>query len=365
MKMVVSRNFATLPAPVIAVPETLAPKLLVVVDTEEEFDWGKPVSRSEIGVTHMRHQDRAQRILEGYGVKPTYVVDYPVASQEQGFRVLREWHDDGRCIIGAHLHPWVNPPYDEEVSARNSYPGNLPKALERAKLAQLTETIERNFGRRPTVYRAGRYGIGSSTGEILEELGYEIDTSVVPRTDFQRDGGPDFRAYEADPFWFGPTSRILEIPLTAGWCGHLRNQGEILQSRLMSNFGMRLHLPGVFARLGLFERIRLTPEGTNLSELKRLTQAMLAAGRRFFVFSYHSPSVVPGHTPYVRSESDLQRFLGLIDRFCEFFFATCGGKAATPIEVRSMLARQQTHSETGANDRKAPSGARPAIAVQR
>ena len=353
------------PASVVTAPAPLAPKLLVVVDTEEEFDWGKPVSRSEIGVSHMRHQDRAQRILERYGVKPTYVVDYPIASQEQGFRVLREWLDGGRCTIGAHLHPWVNPPYEEEVCVRNSFPGNLPKALERAKLAQLTEMIERNFGRRPTVYRAGRYGIGSSTGEILEELGYEIDTSVVPRTQFHHDGGPDFRAFEADPFWFGPTSRILEIPLTAGWCGRLRNRGEILQPRLMSDLGMRLHLPGVFARLGLFERIRLTPEGINLSELKRLTQTMLAVGRRFFVFSYHSPSVVPGHTPYVRSDSDLQRFLGLIDQFCEFFFAVCGGEAATPDEVRSMLVRQQTHSVTRADDRKAQSGTRPAIAVQR
>lgn len=364
MGMIFSRNIAVTRASVVAAPAALAPKLLVVVDTEEEFDWGKRVSRSEMGVTHMRHQDRAQRILEGYGVKPTYVVDYSVASQEQGFGVLREWHDDGLCIIGAHLHPWVNPPYDEEVCTRNSYPGNLPKALERAKLEQLTATIERNFGRRPTVYRAGRYGIGSSTGEILEDLGYEIDTSVVPRTDFQRDGGPDFRAYEADPFWFGPTSKILEIPLTAGWCGYLRNQGEILQPRLMSNFGMRLHLPGVFARLGLFERIRLTPEGTNLPELKRLTQAMLAAGRRFFVFNYHSPSVVPGHTPYVRSNSELQRFLGLIDRFCEFFFATCSGEAATPDEVRGMLVRQRAHVETGANYSNVQSGARPAIAVQ-
>src|SRR4029077_14909777 len=131
------------------------------------------------------HQNRTQEIFDRYGVRPTYVVDYPVASQETGYRPLREWLDDGKCQVGAHLHPWVNPPFDEEVNARNSYPGNLPAALEKEKLRRLTEIIEANFGHRPTVYRAGRYGIGAATGAILEELGYEIDTSIVPFTDFR------------------------------------------------------------------------------------------------------------------------------------------------------------------------------------
>src|SRR5690349_4670914 len=58
------------------------PKLLVAVDTEEAFDWSKPYSRSETSVEHIKYQIRAQRIFECFGVKPIYVVDYPVASQE-------------------------------------------------------------------------------------------------------------------------------------------------------------------------------------------------------------------------------------------------------------------------------------------
>ena len=49
--------------------------------------------------------------------------------------------------IGAHLHPWVNPPFVESVSNYNSYPGNLPGALERAKLHKLTSRIEQSFER--------------------------------------------------------------------------------------------------------------------------------------------------------------------------------------------------------------------------
>ena len=313
------------------------PRLVVVVDTEEEFDWRQPFSRSATEVGHIRQQYRTQRILERYGIKPLYAVDFPVASQEQAYRPLREWLENGRCDIGAHLHPWVNPPDEEELSARNSFPGNLPEQLEHEKLRRLTDTIAMNFGRRPTAYRAGRYGIGPGTGSALEELGYHIDTSIVPLTNFAAMAGPDFSLVTTDPFWFGPTRGILEIPLTVGRCGILRQRGGAVQPALMSGLGSRFHLPGVFARLGLFERIRLTPEGVSFAALKRLTDTLLASGNRIFLLSYHSPSVVPGNTPYVRDEVELQQFLGVIDRYCEYFMAACGGVGSTLEEIYETL----------------------------
>jgi hypothetical protein len=320
------------------------PKLLVFIDTEEEFDWNRPHSRSEVGVSNVRHQYRAQDILERYGVRPTYVVDYPVASQEMAYAILREWLADARCELGAHLHPWVNPPFEEALSARNSYPGNLPAKLEKAKLVYLTQVIEDTLGRRPTIYRAGRYGLGPASAAILEELGYEIDTSVVPLTSFDDDGGPDFTGFDPDPFWFGPTGQLLEIPLSVGWYGRLKRHGRLLQPWLTSKAGMRLHLPGIFARLNWLERIRLTPEGTNFAELKRLTDAMLASGRRVFVLNYHSPSMLPGNTPYVRNDADLSRFLACIDRFCEYFFGCAGGEPSTPSEFRLLCKASCSHS---------------------
>jgi hypothetical protein len=321
-----------------------APKLLVVVDTEEAFDWSKPHSRAQTNVEHVVHQDRAQAIFGRYGVRPTYVVDYPVASQAAGYGPLRDWLAAGKCQIGTHLHPWVNPPFNEEVCARNSYPGNLPPALEREKLARLTDIIEENFGARPTIYKAGRYGIGPATPAILDDLGYDIDTSVVPLTSFRADGGPDFTTFDVEPFWL--STRVLEIPLTVTWSGQLGRYGRALQPSLMSAMGMRLHLPGIAARLRLLERIRLTPEGASFAELKRLTDAMLAGGKRLFVFTYHSPSVVPGNTPYVRDERELRQFLGCIEQFCDYFFGACGGAAATPAEIRAL--HKDGHSERAA-----------------
>jgi hypothetical protein len=322
-------------------PASLKPRLMVVVDTEEEFDWSKPHSRAETGVQSIRTQERAHKVFEKYGLKPTYLCDYPVASQEDGYKPLRALCESGQCDIGTHLHPWVNPPHDEPVNAPNSYPGNLSPDLERKKLEILTETITENFGLRPTIYRAGRYGVGPGTTENLLALGYEIDTSVVPRTDFRFDHGPDFRACGTEPYWFGRGGGLLEIPLSVDFVGLLRGVGTGLYGALSKPTPTKLRLPGIFGRAGLLERIRLSPEGIRLDELKRLTEALYASGHRFFGFTYHSPSLDPGRTPYVQSENDLRAFLDTFDRYFDYFCTSLGGEPSTLREVGKLLANQR------------------------
>ncbi len=133
----------------IRLPPDLPPVLLVVVDAEEEFDWSGPFTRDHHSVRSMAAQGPMHRIFEKYGIRPTYVVDYPVASQRDGLEPLRDLLKDDACLIGTQLHPWVNPPFDEEISERNSFPGNLPPDLERAKLAVLTRAIEDGLGTDP------------------------------------------------------------------------------------------------------------------------------------------------------------------------------------------------------------------------
>lgn len=312
------------------------PLLLVVVDTEEEFDWGKPFSRDQISTTAIASQSRAHTIFDKYGIKPTYVIDYPVASQQSGYGPLKELFDGGRCQIGAHLHPWVCPPFDEQIGNLNSYPGNLPRALEKAKLECLTEEIGKRFGRRPTIYKAGRYGVGPNTAAILAELGYEIDASVVPRTDFRIDEGPDFRHCGAEPYWFGD-NRLLEIPLSAGFTGAFAGLGWDGWNRINTPAGRAMRLTAISSRLRLLDRVVLTPEGITHEEHRRLTRKMLDSGHRVFSFTYHSPSLEPGCTPYVRNHDDLALFLDRLDRYFDYFINEVGGRPSTPHEILSLL----------------------------
>jgi hypothetical protein len=313
------------------------PLLIVVVDTEEEFDWDAPYSRQNTGVRAMRHIDRVQRIFDRFALKPTYVIDYPVASQADGCQPLLDVWQDGRCTIGAHIHPWVNPPYDEALSVRNSFVMNLPSSLQAAKMDVLIDTIGSSFGR-PQVFKAGRYGMNHAMIPLLERLGILVDTSVCPRHDFSNQDGPSFAQYDSTPHWL--TSQLLELPCTVdytGWAGSLR---PALHRGATRPAMERLYAPGICAKTRMVNRIMLSPEGNSCEEMIALTSALFRRGLRTFTLSFHSPSVEPGHTPYVRTEHDLSSFLSSIERFCDFFFGRLGGEAATPLAYRDSLLSQ-------------------------
>jgi hypothetical protein len=310
------------------------PRLLVVVDAEEEFSWDS-FSGAAISVRNIGEQFRAQMIMAKYGVKPTYAVDYPVATQRDAITPLKEWLDDGLCDIGGQLHTWVTPPAEEEVSVRTTFQCNLPGHLERRKLGALTDAIRENFGVQPQLFKAGRYGFGRCTAANLIELGYSIDNSVMPLIDMGPHG-PDFTGSPAHPYWLDPDHRLLEVPVSAALVGALHGIDEHWAMALLGPVAGRLKLPAVLSRLGLLERIRLTPEGILIEEAKRLTMEMLRRGHRIFTLCYHSSSLLPGGAPYVKSAAELARFLAWLEEYFTFFFGPLGGKPTTPAEVFAL-----------------------------
>ncbi|KQP23147.1 polysaccharide deacetylase family protein [Pseudorhodoferax sp. Leaf267] len=320
-------------------PQGHPPVLCIVIDTEEEFDWDRPFSRSNTATTTIAAQPLAhERIYDALGVVPTYVIDYPVATTPAASAVLTRLMQEGRCEIGTHLHPWVSPPHEEEVNRFNSYTGNLPPALEYAKLDALTHAIADSTGRRPTVFKAGRYGLGPQTSQTLARLGYEIDASVVPHTAFTADSGPDFSAFDVHPYWFETEGRkLLELPVTTGFCGSLRGQGGALYPALQTPLGRTLRLPGIASRAGLLDRLRLTPEGYVLQDLQRLARTLVQDGCQVLSLTYHSPSLAPGHTPYVRDAADLERFLACIQGLLLYFRDTLGGTFMSCTQLRQAL----------------------------
>lgn len=316
---------------------TEKPRLLVVIDTEEEFDWSRAFSRNNTSVQSMKWIDRVQEIFDSYGITPVYVIDYPIASQPSGYQPLVDIHADGRCIIGAHLHPWVNPPFEEEVNQTNSFAGNLPRMLEHTKLKILSDCIGEKFGRRPKIYKAGRYGVGPHTANILEQEDYDVDLSVCPYMNYSHEKGPDYSASSPWPYWFGTKRRILEVPLTVGYTGLFRRWGAPFHRLATSPLLTKLHVPGILARLQLLNKSWLSPEGYHTQEHCQLIRALYHEGLRVFSFAFHSPSVAPGHTPYVQSDSDLEDFLNRCRALFDFFFGEMQGIASTPLMLREEL----------------------------
>lgn len=322
------------------------PVLMVVVDTEEEFDWSAPLSPHATAVTAMDHVHYSQEICDHFAIRPIYVIDYPVASQKTGWLPLKGFMQENRAFIGAHLHPWVTPPFADLGLAAHSFPGNLPRPLEQEKLAVLTQQIASVMGHVPTIYKAGRYGVGPNTPAILAELGYEFDLSSAPPYDFSDQGGPDFSATPNHPGPMGSQNTVFSLPTTGDYIGvltHSRFRAHKIYQWASHPKRKSLHLPGMLARTRLLDRIRLSPEGHTLDEMKRLTLALIDRGLDVFSFSFHSPSLKPGCTPYVRDKKDLQLFLQTMRCYFHFFLNELHGVALTPWEVK----QREKHGNLG------------------
>ena len=69
----------------------------------------------------------------------------------------------------------------------------------------------------------------------------------------------------------------------------------------------------------------------------RLTRTLLRRGERIFTLSYHSPSLEPGNTPYVRDHRDLAVFLDRISGFLSYFRDELGGVFLTVKELHDQL----------------------------
>lgn len=103
-----------------------------------------------------------------------------------------------------------------EIAAHGCYHEQVPTldaAMERHLMERQLEQHERIVGRRPRGYRSPSWDFSEATLPLLEEFGFEWDSSLM---------GRDFEPYHPRPVsidfeqgnTFGPMSQILEIPVS-------------------------------------------------------------------------------------------------------------------------------------------------------
>ena len=68
-----------------------------------------------------------------------------------------------------------------------------------------------------------------------------------------------------------------------------------------------------------------------------------------FTFNYHSSALLPGYSPYVRTQAELDRMIHTIEEFLYFFIDQLGGIAMTPSDfrVRFAVAREDVPELAG------------------
>ncbi|WP_020408731.1 polysaccharide deacetylase family protein [Hahella ganghwensis] len=281
---------------------------ILSIDTEEEWDWSGTFPTRDFRLDNIKLIPELQEMCHALGIRTTYFVDHAVADNEESVALMKPFSDRGECEIAAHLHPWCNPPIDEEINERNSHVVNLDIALVEKKLAELTVTLETAFGCKPTAFRTGRWGIDGPILKLLADYGYTVDSSVYP---FYSNEFFTCQGASLNPYWpsFSDSlkedrqqNRIIEMPVTVGFNRVNFELFNHLQEKLSNKPYKWFHPIGLAWHTGIFKKIYLCPEMSTTSDMQSLIDKSLIRGQRVFHMYLHSSSLLSGATGFMESK---------------------------------------------------------------
>lgn len=307
------------------------PALLVAIDTEGDNQWDAQ-ARLHQRFENIYALDRLHEFFRRHGVRPTYVITHPVATDPRSAEVLRRLHEAGDCEIGAHHHAWETPPCTETDIRRHPYALQLPLDQFDAQLASLTDAITAAVGVRPVSYRSGRFGFSASHVSSLERAGYLVDSSVAPLFYEAHKGGPDFVEAPLTPYFLAydnatrpGSSRVLELPISAAlnrrvpaWLAHA-------YARAPFNYTTKRLL-----RLSRVAQVRwLRPSYSSTRDMCALGRQLVDAGVPILNLLFHSSEAIVGGSPYNRTGAELDAFYERLGAFLTYATRELGAEGRT------------------------------------
>jgi hypothetical protein len=315
-----------------------APALLVGIDTESDNQWSAS-ARAAPTFENLYALPSLHELMLRHGVRPTYLITWPVARDPRSADVLRALRENRTCEIGAHHHAWETPPCSPEDAGRHAYASTLPPQQFGAQLASLTEAIEAAVGERPVSYRSGRFGFDASHVGALERAGYQVDSSVAPLFCESHKGGPDFADAPLCPYFLAydratrpGTSQVLELPVSCGLSRRWPAAWQRAWTRAPRPYTTKRYL----RKLGAVRPMWLRPSYSSLDDMTRLARRLAEAGEPLLNVIFHSSEIIVGGSPYNRSQAELDAFLDRLDRFLRFATREIG---AGPLGFREFRDR--------------------------
>jgi hypothetical protein len=245
---------------------------------------------------------RLQPLFRAHRAKPTYLLSPEVIRDAASAEALAKL--DGDHELGSHLHGEYAEPGAHEPDMTKDFQRDYAEDVERAKLEYLTVLFKRTFGRAPTSFRAGRFGIGPASVPILEGLGYAVESSVTPFVDWSNVApGLTFVGAPTQPYHPDPkkpdkpgASKLLEVPVT-------------IRPRALA----KTPLVGRF-----IEPRWLRPTRGTKAQIVDVAREEIASARAarpeapvFLNAMFHNVEIIPGASPYADSERDAR---GIMDR---------------------------------------------------
>lgn len=314
--------------------------LLAGIDTEGDNQWDA-AARANQTFENIYALPRLHALFARHGVRPTYVITYPVARDPRSADVLRNLTERGDCEIGAHHHAWETPPCSAQDVERHPYASALPRRQFEDQLRSLTDAIAHAVGRRPVSYRSGRFGFSADHVSGLERLGYLVESSVAPLFSETHKGGPEFVEAPLRPYFLAydsavraGTSDVLEVPLSAALNRRLPRRLQFAYARAPKPYTTKRIL-----RAARLLRVRwLRPSYSSLADMQALARDLAVRGEPVLNLLFHSSEAIVGGSPYNRTQAELDAFCDRLDRFLAFATRDLGAAPATFAEFRAAYA---------------------------
>jgi len=314
--------------------------LLVGIDTEGDNQWDA-TARVHQQFSNIYALPRLHALFARHGIRPTYVITYPVAKDSRAADVLGVLVSGGDCEIGAHHHAWETPPCTEDDRRRHPYASMLPGAQFDRQLASLTAAIEEGIGVRPVSYRSGRFGFSATHVATLERLGYLVESSVAPLFYESHKGGPEFVEAPLTPYFLSydsatrpGTSALLEVPVSCGLDRPLPRMLQYAYARVPRPYFTKRTLRA----LRIVKLRWLRPSYSSLADMISLARTLTRANEPVLNLLFHSSEAIVGGSPYNRTEAELEAFFDRLERFFVFATRELGAIPATLAEFRRAYA---------------------------
>jgi peptidoglycan/xylan/chitin deacetylase (PgdA/CDA1 family) len=315
--------------------------LLVGIDTEGDNQWDA-AARANQAFENIYALPVLHALFARHGVRPTYVVTYPVAKDPRSADILRGLVERGDCEIGAHHHAWETPPCTADDVRRHPYASTIPRSQFERQLESLTGAIAEAVGQRPVSYRSGRFGFSAEHVAGLERLGYLVESSVAPLFYEAHKGGPDFVEAPLTPYFLAydsatapGCSNVLEVPVSAGLNRRVPKRLQYLYARAPQPYMTKR----VLRALRLLRMRWLRPSYSSLEDMIALARALAADREPVLNLLFHSSEAIVGGSPYNRTQAELDAFCGRLDRFLAFATKDLGATPLTFAEFRQAYSR--------------------------
>jgi hypothetical protein len=295
--------------------------LAITIDVEED-NWSD--YNSEPVLSNIGKLTELQNLFDKFDVKPTYLISYPVAADKNSISILRKILDRDRCEIGAHLHPWNTPPFEEEKTVKNTMLFNLSKDLQYRKLESLHEKIVENFKMEPVAFRSGRWGFDQTVAENIHRLGYKVDTSVSPYLNWKSYYGPDFSNRSPMPQIVhmgksgSPDCSILEVPATIGFLQDNYDRCNACLKAISGSALRHFRLIGVLDKLKIINKVWLSPESDDAGKMIQLAESIKRNNYPILNMFFHSPSLQHGLTHFTKTKEEEEELTHRIEKFLEY-----------------------------------------------